>query len=87
MHAKCVCKKTGVLVSGAGLINDVCVVGPLCAYRDVMGNGLEPWCSPPLAFSPRPKREERWMQSNREVWKWQEQWELPAAAMRREEKV
>lgn len=65
----------------------MCVCGRPALSLYVMGNGLELWCSPPLAFSPRPKREERWMQSNREVWKWQEQWELPAAAMRREEKV
>lgn len=51
----CTCKLCDV-----GLINDVCVGGQwFYAYRDVVGNGLEPCCSPPLSSLLRPKREER----------------------------
>lgn len=51
----CACKLCDV-----GLINDVCVGGPwFYAYRDVVGNGPEPCCSPPFSSLLRPKRVER----------------------------
>lgn len=62
-HAKyecvCVCTRACVL-SDVGLINDVCVAGLwFYAYRDVVGNGPKPFCSPPFSSFLKPKREER----------------------------
>lgn len=62
----CVC-----ILSDVGLINSVCVCvwgGPsFFAYRGVVGNGLEPCCSPPLASIFGPKRGEK------DGW-WKERW-------------
>ncbi len=60
----CVCWGTCTctcILSDGGLINDVCVGGPwFYAYRDVVGNGLEPCCSPPLSSQAKERRK-RWM--------------------------